>query len=145
MARILLTEDQTDQRNLYHEVLSDAGYEVLDAWNGTEALELFQRNKPDVVVLDIQMPGVDGIEALGKILSKDRNVPVIFHSAYPSYKSNFLSLAADAFVVKSGEPAELLNTIRRVLLQRGIEASAPAAVTASQTNNKEQNAKEPGK
>ncbi len=141
MARILLTEDQTDQRNLYHEVLSEAGYEVMDAWNGNEALELFQRNKPDVVVLDIQMPGVDGIEALGKILSKDQNVPVIFHSAYPSYKNNFLTWAADAFVVKSGETAELLATIRRVLLQRGIETPA----TASTTGAKEHNATEPEK
>ena len=124
MARILLTEDQADQRNLYHEILTEAGYEVVDAWNGTEALELFQRNKPDVVVLDIQMPGIDGIEALGKIMAKNRNVPVIFHSAYPSYKSNFLTWTADAFIVKSGEPAELLEAIRKILQARGIEAPA---------------------
>src|SRR5690349_14930637 len=86
MSKILLTEDSEDQRALYHEVLTEAGCEVIDAKNATEALALFASSKPDIVVLDIQMPGMDGIEAMSKILAKDRQIPVIFYSAYPAYQ-----------------------------------------------------------
>lgn len=121
MPRILITEDHEDQRSLYHDVLTEAGYEVWDAQNATEALELFQRYQPDIIVLDIQMPGMDGIEALGKIVAKNRKIPVIFYSAFPAYKSNFLTWAADAFVVKSGNPMELVEAVRKVSEDVGIE------------------------
>lgn len=124
MPRILITEDQEDQRNLYHDVLTDAGYEVWDAWNATEAVELFQRYHPDIVVLDIQMPGMDGIEALGKIVAKDRRIPVIFYSAYPNYKSNFLTWAADTFVTKTGNPLELVDAVRKISEEHGVEVPA---------------------
>lgn len=124
MPRILLTEDQEDQRNLYHEVLTEHGYDVWDAWNANEALELVRRYKPDLIILDIQMPGMDGIEALGKILARDRKVPVIFYSAYPNYKVNFLTWAADAFVVKTGDPMELVKAVRKVSEEHGVEVPA---------------------
>jgi two-component system, response regulator, stage 0 sporulation protein F len=120
MTRVLLTEDQADQRALYKDVLTEAGYDVVEAWTATEALELFQRCNPDIVVLDIQMPGVDGIEAMGKMVSKDRQIPVVLYSAFPAYKANFLTWAADAFVVKSGEPEELVKAVERVLKERGV-------------------------
>ena len=128
MPRILLTEDEADQRNLYHDVLTEAGYEVWDAWTGPEALEMFHRYKPDIVILDIQMPGMDGIEALGQILSKDRKIPIILHSAFPAYKANFLTWAADAFVVKSGDPAQLVRAVRDVSDTLGIEKPEPKKV-----------------
>ena len=126
MPRILLTEDQTDQRALYHDVLADAGYEVWDAWNATEALELFDRYKPDIVVLDIQMPGMDGVEALGKILSKERLTPVILYSAYPAFKANFLTWSADAFVEKTGNPDELLEAVKKLSRERNIPIPVPS-------------------
>ncbi len=127
MPRVLLTEDEKDQRNLYHEVLTDAGYDVVDACNGAEAIEMCQRCKPDIVVLDIQMPGVDGIDALSKILPKNKALPVIFHSAYPNYKGNFMTWAADAFVVKTGDSSELVAAIHKLSSERGIEIPVAGA------------------
>ena len=64
---------------------------------------------------------INGVEAMEKIIARDRKIPVIFYSAYPAFKSNFLTWAADAFVVKSGNPMELVNAVRKVSEERGIE------------------------
>jgi DNA-binding response OmpR family regulator len=119
MARVLLVEDEKNQRLLYEQELTDEGYEVVLAADGREALRLFTEKRPDVVVLDIQMPNMDGIEALSKVLGVDNRVPVILHTAYSSYKSNFMTWSADAYVVKSADLTELKERIREALAQRG--------------------------
>lgn len=131
MLRILLVEDLEDQRNLYRECLADAGFEVDTAGNGAEALAQFKAHKPDAVVLDIQMPGMDGIEALSKLLACDKNTVVIFHSAYPTFKGNFMTWAADAFVVKTGNPEEMVKEVQRVLTDRGLRAPANTEAAAT--------------
>ena len=127
MICILLTEDLADQRMLYCDVLTAAGFRVIEASNAARALELFQKHKPDLVVLDIQMPGMDGIQALGEFLSHNRNTPVILYSAYPAFKQNFMTWAADAFVEKTGHPKELVDAINTVLQSRGIPLPEPQA------------------
>lgn len=129
MPRILLTEDDKEQRELYQAVLEEAGFEVIAAWAAPEALELFQRYHPDLVVLDIQMPGMDGIEAMGRLLTRDKKVPVILHSAYPAYKANFLTWAADAFVVKSGDVQELVDAVTRICKERGVKLPVAVKIT----------------
>ena len=70
---------------------------------------------PDLVVLDIVMPGMDGIEILGRLLSHDNKLPVIFHTAYTGYQDNFMSWAADAYLIKSSDLTELKTRIRETL------------------------------
>ena len=115
MKKILVVDDEKNIRSLYEKELQDEGYAVTLAGNGREALERFNSDRPDLVVLDIRMPGMDGLEALGKLLAEDPKVPVVLNSAYSSYKDNFLSWSADAYVVKSSDLTELKDTIRRLL------------------------------
>jgi DNA-binding response OmpR family regulator len=118
MAKLLVVDDDTNQRMLYKQELTDDGYEVSLAANGPEALQRLDEEKPDLVILDISMPGMDGIEALGKILAKDKTMPVILNTAYSTYKDNFMTWSADAYVVKSGDLSELKEKIKEVLKSR---------------------------
>jgi CheY-like chemotaxis protein len=118
MATILIVEDDEHQQLLYQEVLQEEGYNIVVARSGKEALELAQRVTPDLVVLDIAMPGMDGIETLGRLLSKNNQLPIILHTAYATYKDNFMTWSADAYVVKSSDLTELKREIERVLAKR---------------------------
>jgi two-component system, response regulator, stage 0 sporulation protein F len=119
MARILVVEDEQNQRELYTMELEDEGYEVEQASNGREAVDLVKKNKYDMVILDIRMPEMDGIEALGKILSRDKKIPIIIYTAYSNYKSNFMTWTADAYVTKSSNLGELKEKIKEILSTRG--------------------------
>jgi DNA-binding response OmpR family regulator len=121
--KIVLVDDDRNQRKLYEQELSEEGYEVAAFEGAREALTAIEESRPDVVILDISMPGMDGLEALGRVLGMDNTTPVIFNTAYPHYRNNFLSWAADAYVVKSSDMGELKTTINTVLEQRQREAA----------------------
>jgi DNA-binding NarL/FixJ family response regulator len=84
---------------------------------------------PDLVVMDIRMPGMDGIEAMGRILNRKQDMLVVLNSAYCSYKDNFCTWPASAYVVKSSDLSELKATIRN-LIMRPEGRDAPAAKTS---------------
>ena len=115
MKTVLVVEDERHQRILYGRELADEGYQVVLAATGQEALQLVRDRCPDLIILDICMPGMDGIEALGRILRTQRSVPIILHTAYSSYRDNYLTWSADAYVVKSSNLTELKDTVRRLL------------------------------
>jgi DNA-binding response OmpR family regulator len=115
--KILLVEDEESLRLLYEEELVAEGYEVLIARNGREALRQLEETTPDLIILDIVMPVMDGMEALGQIMGRERNVPIIIHTSYPGYREDFMSWAADAYVAKSSDFKELKDTVRRLLLK----------------------------
>jgi DNA-binding response OmpR family regulator len=113
--RILVVDDEVNQGLLYEQELTDEGYLVDVANSGEHALQMVKGKKYDLVILDIGMPNMDGLETLGKMLSMDNKLPVILNTAYPSYKDNFMSWAADAYVVKSSDLAELKEKIKKSL------------------------------
>jgi DNA-binding response OmpR family regulator len=117
--KILVVEDDESQRILYHDEFSEAGYEVMLAANGREALKHLDRDKPDLIILDIVMPVMDGMETLGRIIREHRDVPIILNTAYSSYKDDFMSWGADAYVVKSSDLGELKEKVREVLKGSG--------------------------
>ena len=125
MTKILIVDDEKNLRTLYDTELAEAGYKVILASDGNEALRLLESEKPDLVVLDIRMPGPDGLETMGRMLSRNNRLPIILNTAYSSYKESFLSWSADAYVVKSADLTELKTKIREVLLARASEERGP--------------------
>jgi len=119
MALILVVEDDPNQAQLYTHELGAEGHEVVTARDGREAMEAVDQQKPDLVVMDISMPGMDGIECMSRLLSEDNKLPVILNTAYATYKDNFRSWSADAYVVKSSDLSELKQSIKVVLEKRG--------------------------
>jgi len=126
MAKILLVEDDEDQRLLFAEDLEDDGHEVIATGDARDAIDKARGESPDLVVLDIAMPVMDGIEALGRMLADNNKLPVILHTAYGIYKDDFMTWSADAYVIKSADRTELKLKIREVLEARRANSSATA-------------------
>src|SRR5437867_8050149 len=103
MKKVLVADDEHSIRKLYERELKKEGYEVMFATNGQEAIQMVKNDRPDLIVLDIRMPGMDGIEAMSRILEENNELPVVINTAYTSYKENFLSWAADAYLTKSAD------------------------------------------
>jgi len=113
--KILVVEDEESLRLFYEEELKSEGYEVLTARNGKEAIQRLEAERPDLVILDIVMPVMNGMEVLGRIVGKDRKIPIILNTSYPGYRQDFMSWAADAYVAKSADLKELKEKIRELL------------------------------
>lgn len=112
---ILVVDDQPDVAKLYQTVLEDEGFQVLVNLNAKDALKTVDNQTVDLVVLDIRMPGMDGIELLNLLIQKRRGLPVIISSAYPHYKDNYLTWPATTFVPKSSDTSELVRAIHSSL------------------------------
>ncbi len=115
---ILLVEDDVNQRALFEEELCDEGYRVVTAGDGREALSVAAEHKPDLVVMDVNMPVMDGLDTMARLLEANRHVPVIIHTAYASYRESFSSWSADAYIVKNSDLTELKKTVRDLLAKR---------------------------
>jgi DNA-binding response OmpR family regulator len=113
--KVLVVDDDEGLRDLYKEELKDEGYEVLTAKNGKEALQALGKGRPDLIVLDIVMPIMDGMEALGRIIGKDKSVSVILHTSHPGYQEDFMTWAADAYLLKSADLGGLKEKIQELL------------------------------
>jgi len=120
MARILVVEDEQRLCELYRSELGAEGHEVLIAHDGKSAVEMTKTGKPDLVVMDINLPEkMDGLESMSRILSEDKSIPVIINTGYSQFRDNFMAWAAEAYVVKSGNLDPLKREIKRALRKRG--------------------------
>lgn len=116
---LLVIDDDSNIRELLSLEFTDLGYRVFAAENGFEGIKILKDQEVHLVILDIKMPGMDGIEALEKIMSIKRELPVVVHSAYSHYKENYLTWSAMAYVVKSGNLEELIRTVEKLLSKKG--------------------------
>jgi DNA-binding response OmpR family regulator len=115
MAKILIVDDEEHIRYLYSEELSEAGYEVITAGSGYKLIETIEKEKPDLVVLDIKMVDYNGLDLLQDIRNKVYDLPVILCTAYDTFKEDVKSIAADFYVIKSFDLTELKNKIAMAL------------------------------
>jgi len=118
MKKILLVDDEESIQMVYREEFEDDGYQVISALDGVAGLEKFKEEKPDIVILDIQMPGMNGVEVLRQMKNIDASVPVILSSAYQEFKRDLGTWASDEYVVKSGNLADLKNAVRNLLAKQ---------------------------
>lgn len=113
--KILIVDDEESIRILYEQELLEEGYQVFLASNAYEALAIVEKEPLDLIVLDIKMPGMDGIEVMQKIVGKKNNIPIIINSAYPHFKDSFMTWVAEEYVVKSSNLQELKEKIKQLL------------------------------
>jgi CheY-like chemotaxis protein len=113
--RLLVVDDEENIRILFKEELEDEGYIVDVAASGEEAIEKIKENHFDLIILDIKMPGMDGITVLNKIKNMNKEQPVVLCSAYGELRQDFSSWVSDAYVVKSADLHELKETIKNLL------------------------------
>lgn len=115
MAKILVVDDEEHIRLLYSEELSEVGYEVITAADGYKLAERIEKEKPDLIVLDIKMVDYNGLDLLQEIRNKFYNMPVILCTAYDTFKEDIKSIAADFYVIKSFDLTELKKKIAMAL------------------------------
>ena len=126
MTRILVVDDEADIRELLRELLGRAGHEVVEAPNGSEALKLFYSEHPDFVILDVQMPILDGWETLARIREVS-DVPVLMLTARAEEldKVRGLRAGADDYLTKPFGRQELLARVSANLRRAGSRQEAP--------------------
>lgn len=114
--RLLIADDHEVVRTGIKTVLQDTDIEVIaEAKGGEEAVKMAMSENPDVVVLDIRMPGGDGLTALGRIKLEKPDMPILMFSTYdnPTYVARSVALGAAGFILKSSETTKLIDSIRR--------------------------------
>lgn len=112
--KILVVDDDLHIQRLYKEEFEDEGYNVVVASNGKEAMEMFEKENPDIVTLDILLPDMDGISILRQMKEKNPKIPVIMSTAY-DYRDDFAVWASEAYIVKSSDLEELKSMIKKLL------------------------------
>lgn len=115
MKKILIIDDEESIHLLYREEFEEEGYEVHSALSGEEALEKVALINPDLVILDINMPGMNGIDVLRRLKEMNSKMPVILSSAYQEFKQDLASWASDDYIVKSSNLDELKESVKRHL------------------------------
>jgi DNA-binding response OmpR family regulator len=126
---ILVVDDDPPGLKLISFLLREEGYVVSTAQDGQTALKIMQQRAPDLVILDVMMPHIDGFEVCGRI-RKMANIPIIFLSAKGQVDDRVkgLSIGADDYLVKPFEPAELLARVEAVLRRSGTSSDQQDAM-----------------
>lgn len=117
--RILVVEDQEDNRQILRDLLASAGYEMIEAADGEVGLAAAKKERPDLIIMDIQLPLLDGYEATRCIKADPdlKDIPVIVVTSYALSGDDIKARAAgcDAYVTKPFSPRTLLATIKEFL------------------------------
>lgn len=130
--KILIVEDETDISRLLTKIVTSGGFKALQAFSGTEAKLLLERETPDLILLDLMLPGLSGEELLQEIRDTMHcNIPVLILSARSSLedKVTLLQTGADDYITKPFEPAEVAARIQAALRRTGKTPAAPKVLS----------------
>jgi two-component system cell cycle response regulator DivK len=120
--QVLVVEDNARNMKLFRDVLAASGYRILEATTGSLAVELAQRHIPDVVLMDVQLPDLDGVEALRRIRTDARtafvSVVAVTAQAMDGDRERFLRAGFDAYLPKPVDVLHLLETVRELCAER---------------------------
>jgi DNA-binding response OmpR family regulator len=132
MERVLVVDDDATVSDVVRRYLERAGYVVLLAEDGQSALSVFREQRPDLVVLDLMLPGVDGLEVCRRMRAESRDLPVVMLTALGEEADRVLGLelGADDYVTKPFSPRELVLRVQSVLRRAGgVERGEPTMLT----------------
>ncbi|MCX6826016.1 MAG: response regulator [candidate division Zixibacteria bacterium] len=115
MHRLLIVDDEDHIRKLYRDFLIREGYEVKTVASGEEALDMVATGNFDLVVLDIELEDASGLDILKQFKEKHPHLPIILNSAYSTYKSDFNTWLADAYIQKSSDIKPLKDKIKELV------------------------------
>ena len=114
--RVLVVEDNAKNMKLFRDVLQARGYETFEAGTGDDAVELATAHVPDLVLMDIELPGTDGVEALGRLRADDRTaaIPVLALTAQAMHgdRERFLAAGFDGYMSKPVDVLALLDVVK---------------------------------
>jgi two-component system, cell cycle response regulator DivK len=117
--RILVVEDQPDNRRIFRDLLGNAGYELIEAETGEEALTAVEAQRPDLILMDIQLPVMDGYEATRRIRSNPglKSIPIIAVTSYAlaGDEAKALAVGCTAYITKPFSPRALLAKVQEHL------------------------------
>ena len=117
--RILVVEDHEDNRQILRDLLASADFEMIEAWDGEAALKVVAADRPDLILMDIQLPGIDGYEVTRRIKADPnlQSIPIIAVTSYAlsGDEENARTAGCDGYVAKPYSPRKLLEKSREYL------------------------------
>ena len=122
MAKILIADDESTVRRMIRQILEGAGHDVMEATNGAEAVRQVEKTQPDLLIVDVMMPQINGKEVCRKIRSspETETLPIILMTAPWTTSDDFLALentGADRFLAKPFDDAALMKAVQELLNQ----------------------------
>ena len=121
---ILIVEDNTDMHLLLSNIFRDAGYKTSSVYNGFDALKIYNKIHPEFVVLDLRLPGKNGLEIIREIRQDNKDVKIILITAYGDHRTEkkIMDMGAYAYFTKPFSNCDLLNSINHANDEKFVEA-----------------------
>lgn len=139
--KLLIVEDDRDIQHLL-QLYFEKDFHLIFSDNGLDAYESFQKNSPDLIILDIMLPGINGIEVCKKIRKVDNHVPIIFLSSRSEYDDRIegLEIGADDYIIKPFDPGEIVARVKAHLRRVHVhQSTSNLATNVKKVGNLEMN------